>query len=42
MPAMSGIAAGDIDRGRLREIKAREDAAFVEARPRSAELWYAG
>ncbi len=36
---MSGIAAGDIDRGKLREIKAREDAAFVAARPRSAELW---
>jgi glutamate-1-semialdehyde 2,1-aminomutase len=36
---MSGTAAGDIDRGRLREIKAREDAAFVTARPRSAELW---
>jgi glutamate-1-semialdehyde 2,1-aminomutase len=36
---MSGTAAGGIDRGRLREIKAREDAAFVAARPRSAELW---
>ena len=38
-PRMSGTAAGDIDRGKLREIKAREDAAFVAARPRSAELW---
>jgi glutamate-1-semialdehyde 2,1-aminomutase len=36
---MPGTAAGDIDRGRIREIKAREDAAFVAARPRSAELW---
>jgi glutamate-1-semialdehyde 2,1-aminomutase len=36
---MSGTAAGGIDRGRLREIKAREDAAFVAARPRSAKLW---
>ncbi len=32
-------AQGDIDRGKLREIKVREDAAFVAARPRSAELW---
>lgn len=32
-------AAGDIDRERLRRIKDREDAAFVAARPRSAELW---
>ena len=32
-------AAGDIDRERLRRIKEREDAAFVAARPRSAELW---
>ena len=38
---MTGIATGDIDRARLREIKAREDAAFVAARPRSAELWAA-
>jgi glutamate-1-semialdehyde 2,1-aminomutase len=36
---MSGTAAGEIDRAKLREIKAREDAAFVAARPRSAELW---
>jgi glutamate-1-semialdehyde 2,1-aminomutase len=36
---MPRTAAGDIDRGRLREIKAREDAAFVAARPKSAELW---
>jgi len=34
-------AAGDIDRERLRRIKEREDAAFVAARPRSAELWEA-
>jgi glutamate-1-semialdehyde 2,1-aminomutase len=32
-------AAGDIDRELLRRIKEREDAAFVAARPRSAELW---
>ncbi|MGZ4129634.1 MAG: transaminase [Actinomycetota bacterium] len=32
-------AAGDLDRERLRRIKEREDAAFVAARPRSAELW---
>jgi glutamate-1-semialdehyde 2,1-aminomutase len=38
---MTGIAAGDIDRSRLRTIKDREDAAFVDARPRSAELWAA-
>ena len=36
---MAGIAEGGIDRGKLREIKAREDAAFVAARPRSAGLW---
>ena len=36
---MTGIAAGDIDRAKLRTIKRREDAAFVAARPRSAELW---
>jgi glutamate-1-semialdehyde 2,1-aminomutase len=36
---MTGTAAGGIDRARIREIKAREDAAFVAARPRSAELW---
>ena len=39
---MAGTAAGDIDRTRLREIKAREDAAFTAARPRSAELWARG
>jgi glutamate-1-semialdehyde 2,1-aminomutase len=39
MPSMSGTAAGDIDRAKLREIKSREDAAFVADRPRSAELW---
>ncbi len=32
-------AAGDLDRERIQRIKAREDAAFVAARPRSAELW---
>ena len=36
---MTGIAAGDIDRVRLRRIKSREDAEFVRARPRSAVLW---
>ena len=39
---MAGTAAGDIDRAKLREIKAREDAAFGAARPRSAELWARG
>jgi glutamate-1-semialdehyde 2,1-aminomutase len=34
-------AAGDIDRDRLRRIKEREDADFIAARPRSAELWAA-
>ena len=38
---MPGRAAGDIDRAKIREIKTREDAAFVAARPRSAELWTA-
>ena len=32
-------AAGDLDRERIRRLKEREDAAFVAARPRSAELW---
>jgi glutamate-1-semialdehyde 2,1-aminomutase len=32
-------AAGDLDRERIRHLKEREDAAFVEARPRSIELW---
>ena len=32
-------AAGQLDRGRIQHIKDREDAAFVAARPRSAELW---
>ncbi len=31
--------APGIDRGKLSEIKAREDLAFVEARPRSVALW---
>jgi glutamate-1-semialdehyde 2,1-aminomutase len=39
---MTGTAAGDIDRSKLHAIKAREDAAFVAARPRSAELWARG
>ena len=30
---------GDIDRERILRLKQREDAAFVAARPRSAELW---
>jgi glutamate-1-semialdehyde 2,1-aminomutase len=30
---------GDLDRERIQHIKDREDAAFVAARPRSAELW---
>lgn len=41
-PRMAGTAVGDVDRSKLREIKAREDAAFVAARPRSAELWARG
>jgi glutamate-1-semialdehyde 2,1-aminomutase len=32
-------AAGNIDRERIQRIKDREDAAFVAARPCSAELW---
>ena len=32
-------AAGNLDRGRIASLKQREDAAFVAARPRSAELW---
>ena len=32
-------AAGNLDRSRIQHIKDREDAAFVAARPRSAELW---
>ena len=39
MRGMTGLAAGDIPRARIHEIKAREDAAFVRARPRSAALW---
>lgn len=39
---MAGTAVGGIDRRKLQEIKAREDAAFVAARPRSAELWARG
>ena len=32
-------AAGNLDRDRIVSLKQREDAAFVAARPRSAELW---
>ncbi len=32
-------AAGHLDPERIQHIKDREDAAFVAARPRSAELW---
>ena len=32
-------AAGNLDRARIASLKQREDAAFVAARPRSAELW---
>ncbi|MGH2594564.1 MAG: transaminase [Actinomycetota bacterium] len=32
-------AAGHLDPERIQQIKDREDAAFVAARPRSAELW---
>jgi glutamate-1-semialdehyde 2,1-aminomutase len=32
-------AAGNLDAGRIASLKQREDAAFVAARPRSAELW---
>ena len=39
---MLGTAAGGLDRRKLSEIKAREDEAFVAARPRSAELWARG
>ncbi len=36
---MNERAEGPIDRRKLAEIKAREDAAFIEARPKSMELW---
>ncbi len=39
MRAMTGVAAGGLERERIRAVKEREDAAFVAARPRSAELW---
>jgi glutamate-1-semialdehyde 2,1-aminomutase len=32
-------AAGNLDPARIASLKRREDAAFVAARPRSAELW---
>jgi glutamate-1-semialdehyde aminotransferase len=32
-------AEGNLDRTRIASLKQREDAAFVAARPRSAELW---
>jgi glutamate-1-semialdehyde 2,1-aminomutase len=32
-------ASGELDPQRIQSIKDREDAAFVAARPRSAELW---
>jgi glutamate-1-semialdehyde 2,1-aminomutase len=32
-------AAGHLDPERIQQIKDREDAAFIAARPRSAELW---
>ncbi len=32
-------ASGDLDPQRIQRIKDREDAVFVAARPRSAELW---
>ncbi len=32
-------ASGNLDRERIQRLKQREDAAFVAARPRSAELW---
>jgi glutamate-1-semialdehyde 2,1-aminomutase len=40
--AASPDAAVGIDRAKLLELKAREDTAFIEARPRSAELWRQG
>ena len=36
---MNGRAEGPIDRRKLAEIKAREDAAFIQARPKSMALW---
>ena len=36
------MTASGIDRAKLREMKAREDAAFAEARPRSRVLWERG
>ncbi|MEO8422991.1 MAG: transaminase [Actinomycetota bacterium] len=32
-------AEGNLDRARIASLKQREDAAFIAARPRSAELW---
>ncbi|MEA2613930.1 MAG: glutamate-semialdehyde -aminomutase [Chloroflexota bacterium] len=36
---MNGRAEGPIDRRKLAEIKTREDAAFIEARPKSMAMW---
>ena len=39
---MLGAAAGELDRRKISEIKEREDAAFIAARPRSGEPWARG
>ena len=36
---MDGRAEGPIDRPKLAQIKAREDAAFIRARPKSMDMW---
>ena len=36
---MNARAEGPIDRRKLAEIKAREDAAFIQARPKSMDMW---
>lgn len=36
------VGAMHVDPGRVAELKAREDAAFIERRPRTMELWTSG
>ena len=36
------MGGSQVDPARVAELKAREDAAFVAARPRSRELWESG
>jgi glutamate-1-semialdehyde 2,1-aminomutase len=39
---MAGMTGSSVDQGKVRELKAREDAAFLQARPRSRQMWRAG